>query len=96
MTDTEREFAKAIGETIADSLKPFLRDEILPIVVSLAGEEIDELYPQLELFLEEYADNKIPELLPLARLQLVGLTMNYKRPWWARLLGLPEKIKIGG
>lgn len=90
--------ANDMGAAMAETLMGFFGEDILPVVIAEAKRYGDvkflELLSKLELIIKDtYAVDKV---LPKTIEVLKGLEVDYARPWWARWLGLPGKIKIGG
>jgi len=98
-----KDVCDTIGTAMAETIIGFFGEDILPVVIAEAKRygdvKIAEVKEDALRRLEELAKAKldeftVPELAAEARLQLVGLEAGYVRPWWARWLGLPGKVKI--
>ena len=84
------EVANRIGNSMAQNLTGYFSGEILDEVIDAGDKKVDELYPKFE----EFLNKKIPEMISLVRENISGLGVEYKLPWWARWIGLPQKVMI--
>ena len=75
--------ANDMGIAMAETLIGFFGEDILSVLID-----------EGKKYMDAKIESALPKLLAEARLQLVGLEVGYARPWWARWLGLPGKVKV--
>ena len=86
------EVCHEIGISMGEAVITLLGEDVVSVLIEAGKKWGDKKLPEVLRGLNDIA--KDVEVLYKVRMALVGLEVGYARPWWARWLGLPGKVKI--